>query len=104
MTSIPRHTVEEIVDAMFKKNIAQGEVVYKEGDQGLIHIVQSGSFDILERARAEPGAVPAEPVKVFEATPGYAFGDLVVSQLSQSAVLTSVVATEPSTVWCIEAE
>jgi len=89
-------TFEKIIDAMFLKAVAKGEDVITEGDVGdYFYIVKSGHFDIFQTRDEQ-----AQKVKVFEASAGFAFGELAL--LYNAPRAATVTATEKSEVWCLE--
>lgn len=106
LDNVPAQTLQEIIDAMFRKSITEREVIIKEGDPGgIIYIVKTGSFDILEPPRVEPGehateAYVRQPTKIYEAAVGYSFGEHVGQGMVRSGSI--VVAREDSEVWCLE--
>ncbi|CAE7239206.1 PRKAR2A, partial [Symbiodinium natans] len=97
--------LERVVEAMFKKSVGNGETIIRFGDEGdNFYIVKRGKFDIhayrrIQQAEAEPES-SAEFVKVFEAAPGFAFGEAaLLYNAPRSATIT---ASEDSEVWCLE--
>jgi len=93
--NVDNEAFEMIIDALFLKEVLEGEHVIKQGDEGdYFYIVKSGKFDILV---AKAGS---ESKKVFEAGPGFAFGELAL--LYNSPRSATIVATVASTVWCLE--
>lgn len=106
---IPDETFEKIIDAMFPKPVVQGEKLIQLGDDGdFFYIVKSGQFDIFTRRQARftvrPGQAMEQEqlVNVFKADAGYAFGELAL--LYNATRSATIVATQPSEVWCLERE
>mmetsp|Transcript_23305 Transcript_23305/g.51464 ORF Transcript_23305/g.51464 Transcript_23305/m.51464 type:complete len:747 (-) Transcript_23305:116-2356(-) len=92
---VNKETFDKILDAMFLKAIPSGEKVIEQGAVGdFFYIAKSGRFDILVSRDGEP------PKKVFEAEPGFAFGELAL--LYNAPRNATVVATVDSEVWCLE--
>lgn len=87
----------EVIDAMSKKAVKNGETIIKQGDEGdYFYIVDSGSFEVFV-ARAE-----MEPLKVLEYGKDAAFGELALMYGAPRAA--TVIATSDSEVWALEAE
>lgn len=93
--SVKPQTFEKILDAMFAKVVAANETVMSQGDVGdYFYIVKNGSFDIFVQKGSE------EPVKVFTASPGFAFGELaLLYNAPRSATITAACDSE---VWCLD--
>eukprot|EP00439_Symbiodinium_sp_Y106_P079219 s1226_g17.t3 len=97
--------LERVVEAMFKKSVGHGETIIRFGDVGdNFYIVKRGKFDIfahrrLQQAEAETES-SAELVKVFEAGPGFAFGEAAL--LYNAPRSATIRASEDSEVWCLE--
>lgn len=96
--------VEEVIDAMFLKQVSSGETVIRMGDDGdFFYIVKSGRFDIYAKKIVEndDGSIAQTTItKVFEAQPGFAFGELaLLYNAPRSATIT---ASEDSEVWCLD--
>lgn len=94
--NISNDAFEKVVDAMFLKQLEQGENVITEGAEGdNFYIVKSGHFDILKNIKEKGN------MKVFEASKGFSFGELALlySGVKRGATVT---ATIPSEVWALE--
>mmetsp|Transcript_128326 Transcript_128326/g.411251 ORF Transcript_128326/g.411251 Transcript_128326/m.411251 type:complete len:783 (+) Transcript_128326:350-2698(+) len=99
--SVAPETFHKIIEAMFVKEVAEGEHVIEEGEVGdFFYIVKSGHFDLFQ-TNADPGIENGtHMVKVFEAAAGFSFGELGL--LYNSLRSATVVATARSEVWCLE--
>lgn len=95
---IPESTFEQVIDAMFIQKFEKGCDVIKEGEEGdYFYIVKYGNFDIMKK-RVRDGVT--ESPKVFEASVGFAFGELaLLYNANRSATITAVVDSE---VWSLE--
>jgi len=93
--NVSKDTFEKIIDAMFLKTVEQGENAIEQGAVGdFFYIVKSGHFDIYVRKGSDP------PKKVFEAEPGFAFGELAL--LYNAPRTATITANQVSEVWCLE--
>eukprot|EP00929_Paragymnodinium_shiwhaense_P121730 TRINITY_DN9409_c0_g1_i1.p1 TRINITY_DN9409_c0_g1~~TRINITY_DN9409_c0_g1_i1.p1 ORF type:complete len:798 (-),score=236.35 TRINITY_DN9409_c0_g1_i1:257-2650(-) len=96
-SNVPKETLGQIVDAMFFKKIPSGENAIMQGAEGdYFYMVRSGSFDIFVQEEQQEGK------KVFEAGPGFVFGELALLYNAQRTA--TITATEASEVWCLDRE
>jgi len=115
--SIPEEALRRVIDAMFSKVVAKGENVIARGDAGdYFYVVKRGHFHIYGKRMVKDPAVqkggsgggaeaPSKESgleKVFEAGPGYAFGELaLLYHAPRAATVTAAVEAE---VWCLGSE
>lgn len=87
--------LRKILDAMFSKEVQRGSNVIEQGGIGdYLYIVKEGVFDIFIAKGGEA------PKKVFEVTPGFAFGELALMYNSpRSATVTARISSK---VWCLD--
>mmetsp|Transcript_10843 Transcript_10843/g.24572 ORF Transcript_10843/g.24572 Transcript_10843/m.24572 type:complete len:1132 (+) Transcript_10843:117-3512(+) len=92
---VQKATFAKIVDAVFTKQVPKGESVIEQGSVGdYFYIVRSGDFDIFVQKGSEPAK------KVFEATAGFAFGELAL--LYNAPRTATITASVDSEVWCLD--
>eukprot|EP00391_Amoebophrya_sp_Ameob2_P003627 CAMPEP_0179000332 /NCGR_PEP_ID=MMETSP0795-20121207/10607_1 /TAXON_ID=88552 /ORGANISM="Amoebophrya sp., Strain Ameob2" /LENGTH=1026 /DNA_ID=CAMNT_0020693305 /DNA_START=60 /DNA_END=3141 /DNA_ORIENTATION=- len=83
-------TLEKVVDAMEVVRVKKKEHVIRQGEEGdFFYIVQNGKFDIYVSGS-----------KVFEAGPGFAFGELAL--LYNAPRSASIQASQDSEVWRLD--
>lgn len=89
--------VESVIDAMFPKEVKQGDNVIEQGQEGdNFYIIDDGSFDVfVQRGDAPPG-------KVLEYGPGGMFGELALMYNAQRAA--TVTASSDGKLWCLDRE
>jgi cAMP-dependent protein kinase regulator len=93
--NVNTETFDKILDATLLKDFQIGDQAIEQGAVGdYFYIVKSGSFDIIVKKGSEP------PKKVFEAGPGFAFGELAL--LYNAPRTATIKATSPSQVWCLD--
>merc|ERR1719238_679153 len=87
--------VGEVIDAMSSKDLADGEFIIKQGEEGdNFYIVEEGSFDVFVQ-RGD-----AEPQKVCEYGVGAMFGELALMYNAPRAA--SVKSTSPAKLWALD--
>mmetsp|Transcript_11420 Transcript_11420/g.26393 ORF Transcript_11420/g.26393 Transcript_11420/m.26393 type:complete len:626 (-) Transcript_11420:181-2058(-) len=89
--------LETVVLAMFPKQVASGEVLIQQGEEGdNFYIVEEGSFDVFVQRgdEASPGG------KVLEYGPGASFGELALMYNCKRAA--TVRATSNAKVWALD--
>lgn len=90
--------VNNVIMAMFSRDIAKGETVIKQGESGdAFWIVESGKFEIFVNRSSTNNALGD---KVSTCEPGACFGELAL--LYNAPRAATVVATEPGRVWGID--
>jgi len=93
--SVNNTTFDKILDATFLKDFTVGEHAIEQGAVGdFFYIVKSGAFDIIVKKGDDP------PKKVFQAGPGFAFGELAL--LYNAPRTATITATVESQVWCLD--
>ncbi|CEL97648.1 unnamed protein product [Vitrella brassicaformis CCMP3155] len=86
--------LEEIVDAMFRVDVKEGETIIKQGDAGdNFYVIDEGEFDIFVARDSSP------PVKVGTVGPGRSFGELALMYMCPRAA--TVTATKDSVCWAL---
>jgi len=93
--TVNNETFEKILDATFLKDFKPGEHAIEQGAVGdYFYIVKSGNFDIIVKKGDAP------PIKVFEAGPGFAFGELAL--LYNAPRTATISAVTDSQVFCLD--
>lgn len=93
---LSRESMETVIDAFFKKVVAVGENLIKQGDDGdNFYIVHEGSFDIFVTRGSPPVTT-----KVMTAGPGICFGHLALMYNAPRAATCT--ASVESHVWALE--
>merc|ERR1712032_1350409 len=87
--------IESVIDAMFPKEVAKGDDIIVQGQEGdNFYIVEEGTFDVfVKRGDAPPG-------KVLAYGPGDMFGELALMYNAQRAATVS--ATSDAKLWALD--
>eukprot|EP00931_Biecheleriopsis_adriatica_P057523 TRINITY_DN34132_c0_g1_i1.p1 TRINITY_DN34132_c0_g1~~TRINITY_DN34132_c0_g1_i1.p1 ORF type:complete len:918 (+),score=218.73 TRINITY_DN34132_c0_g1_i1:34-2754(+) len=99
--------LQKVVEAMFVKNVKCDEAIIRLGDEeaDFFYIVKTGKFDIfaprkIQKADGDSSTSSPQLVKVFEAEPGFCFGEAAL--LYNAPRSGTIVATEDSSVWSLD--
>eukprot|EP01137_Pigoraptor_chileana_P010490 Opistho-2@60225 len=96
-SGLDREQSQDVVNAMFEKTVAAGEVVIQQGDDGdYFYVVDEGTFDIyVNKVGVDP---PGEHVGGYKA--GGGFGELALMYNTPRAA--TIVCTSPALLWAMD--
>lgn len=103
-SNLPKQVLNDIIDSMFQKSVPRGEQILSKGQTAdYLYLVKSGLFDVFAERQVQHSegetSDRSRTVRVFQAGPGFALGDL--SSLYAAAATSDIIAVEDSEVWCI---
>ncbi|XP_046545413.1 cAMP-dependent protein kinase type II regulatory subunit-like [Haliotis rubra] len=92
--SLDSDQINDVIDAMFEKNVTDGEVVIKQGDDGdNFYVIDSGTYDVIVDTNGDEK-------KVFEFDNKGSFGELALMyNMPRSATIR---ASEDGVLWAMD--
>ncbi|XP_003382968.1 PREDICTED: cAMP-dependent protein kinase type II-alpha regulatory subunit-like [Amphimedon queenslandica] len=94
--SLDQEQLNEVLDAMFEKEVVPGEKIIEQGDDGdNFYVIDSGQYDCLQTQQSG-----GEPKLVFQYDGQGFFGELALMYNTPRAA--TVIATTPGTIWGLD--
>jgi cAMP-dependent protein kinase regulator len=88
-----------VIDAMFQKEVAGGDDIIKQGQEGdNFYIVEEGEFDVFIARTDQP------PLKVLEYSAGACFGELALMYNAPRAATVTAKPSQSAKVWALDRE